>query len=337
MATSFNPDIVVYFSGQFLALGEARVSVLTHALHYGTGVFEGIRGYWDADAQELYLVRPREHYQRWQANCRILRLELPRTPSELADLTAELVRRNRFRTNLYIRPLAFKSAERIGVHPDEQDGYAIIALPFGDYLDSRHGLHAGVSSWRRIEDNAIPGRAKICGAYVNSALASDEVRRNGFDEAIFLTEDGHVAEGAASNVFLLREGRLVTPPVTENILEGITRASVIELARSELLLETVERPVDRSELYVAEEMFFTGTAVELAPIIRVDHRPVGNGRIGPVTMTLRQLYIEATRGRLPGYRHWLEPVYRVARPERVGDVFETRVEVAAQPVNKEAA
>ncbi|MBI4466287.1 MAG: branched-chain amino acid transaminase [Acidobacteria bacterium] len=312
MGTELDRNILVYFENRFVPLREARVGILTHALHYGTGVFEGIRGYWDADQQELFLVRPRGHYARWRANCGILNIDLPLSTPELCELTVELVRRNRFQSNLYIRPLAYKSAERIGVHPDEQDAFAVVALPFGDYLDSRRGLHAGVASWRRVEDNAIPGRAKICGAYVNSALAGDEARRNGFDEAIFLTESGHVAEGAACNLFLVREGKLITPPVTENILEGITRASAMELARQELRLEVVERRVDRSELYVCDELFFTGTAVEIAPIVRVDHRPVGEARIGPVTAALRKLYADAMRGQLPAYRKWVLPVYHPA-------------------------
>ncbi len=312
MGPTANPEIIVWFDNRFVPLGEARVSILTHALHYGTGVFEGIRGYWSDSEEELFLVRPLEHYQRWQANCGILRLHVPCTPAELCELTAELVRRNGFRTNLYVRPLAYKSAERIGVHPDEHDAFALITLPFGDYIDSRRGLHAGVVSWRRLEDNAIPSRAKICGAYVNSALAGDEARRNGFDEAIMLTEDGHVAEAAAANLFLVRDGKLITPPVTDNILEGITRASVMELARKELKLETIERSVDRSELYVADEAFLTGTAVEVAPIVRVDHRPVGTGQIGPTVTALRNIYSAATRGRLPAYRHWLAPCYQHA-------------------------
>jgi branched-chain amino acid aminotransferase len=313
MAAPVNPDTIVYFRNCFVPLEDAKVSILTHALHYGTGVFEGIRGYWDSDLQELFLLRVPEHYGRWKANCGILRLVVPPGIEELCDLTVDLVRRNHFEQNIYIRPLAYKSAERIGVSPDADDAFAVMAVPYGDYLDSRKGLHAGVTSWRRVEDNAIPGRAKICGAYVNSALASDEVRRNGFDEAIFLNEDGHVAEGASSNLFLVRAGRLITPAVSDNILEGITSDSVMQLARQELHLDVVERSIDRSELYVSDEAFFTGTAVEVAPITKVDHRPVGSGAIGPVTAALRRLYWEATHGRLPAYRGWLLPVYE-SRP-----------------------
>jgi len=313
MGAPVNPDTIVYFRNRFVPLEDAKVSILTHALHYGTGVFEGIRGYWDRDLQELFLLRLPEHYRRWKANCGILRLVVPPGIEELCDLTVDLVRLNHFEQNIYIRPLAYKSAERIGVSPDAEDAFAVMAVPYDGYLDSRKGLHAGVTSWRRVEDNAIPGRAKICGAYVNSALASDEVRRNGFDEAIFLNEDGHVAEGASSNLFIVRAGRLITPAVSDNILEGITRDSVMQLARQELHLDVVERSIDRSELYVSDEAFFTGTAVEVAPITKVDHRPVGSGAIGPVTAALRRLYWEATHGRLPAYRRWLLPVYE-SRP-----------------------
>ena len=288
------------------------MSILTHALHYGTGVFDGIRGYWDEQQEQLFLVRPMEHFAPLEGNSGILRIGIPPDAAELCDITAELIRRNHFQSHVYVRPLAYKSAERIGVNPDDRDDFSVIVVPFGDYLDSRHGLHAGVVSWRRIEDNAIPGRAKICGSYVNSALAGDEARRNGFDEAIFLTEAGHVAEGATCNIFLVRGGKLVTPPGTENILEGITRNCVMELARSELHMEVVERPVDRSELYVCDEIFFTGTAVEVAPVVEVDHRPVSSGTIGPVARQLRRLYYEATRGYMAHYQHWLVRVYHPA-------------------------
>jgi branched-chain amino acid aminotransferase len=256
-----------------------------------------------------------EHFRRWKANSGILRIGIAPDASELCGIAVELIRRNRFHSHVYVRPLAYKSAERIGVNPDDRDAFSVIVVPFGDYLDSRRGLHAGVVSWRRIEDNAIPGRAKICGSYVNSALAGDEARRNGFDEAIFLTEAGHVAEGATCNIFLVRGGKLVTPPGSENILEGITRNCVMELAHNELHMEVVERPVDRSELYLADEIFFTGTAVELAPVTQVDHRAVGSGAIGPVAAELRFLYLEATRGHLANYRHWLLPAYDLAPAE----------------------
>jgi branched-chain amino acid aminotransferase len=310
MRADADQNLIVYFGGQYRPMREARVGILTHALHYGTGVFEGIRAYWDEAQQELFALRPVEHFERWKQNCAILRISIPHSPEELSAIAVELMRRNSLETSVYIRPIAYKSAERIGVSPDDEDAFAIVALPFGDYLPSDRGLHAGVSSWRRIEDNAIPARAKICGAYVNSALASDEARRCGFDEAILLNESGHVAEGSTCNIFMVRKGELITPPVTENVLEGITRDSVMQLVARELNLEVVERPIDRSELYVCDELFFTGTAVGIAPVVRVDHRPVNDGAIGSLTRQVRQLYFDAARGHLPAYWKWLTPVYQ---------------------------
>lgn len=309
MKAEADPSVIVYFNGQYMPISEARVGILTHALHYGTGVFEGVRAYWDDSAEELYILRAREHYERWKQNCGILRIEVPRTSDELCAITTELMRRNGFHCNVYVRPIAYKCAERIGLASDDQDAFAIIAVPYGEYLHAEKGLHAGVSSWRRIDDNAIPARGKICGAYANSALASDDARRSGFDEAILLNESGHVAEGATCNLFMVRKGKLITPTVTDNVLEGITRDSIAELTRRELGVDMIERSIDRSELYVCDELFLTGTAVGIAPIVRVDHRPVRDGVIGPLTKRLSQLYFEAARGHLAGYRKWLLPVY----------------------------
>ena len=303
------PDTIVWFQNKFVRLAEANVSVLTHAFNYGTGVFEGIRGYYEPHCQELFLVRMIEHYERWKRNCKILRIQVTPSITELAEITAELCRQNNYRRGVYVRPLAYKAAARLGVPADDNDAYSITAVPLGDYLAGKKGVKAGVSSWRRIEDNAIPGRAKISGAYVNSVLAIDEARRNGHDEAIFLNENGHVAEGATSNLFMVRAGKLITPPASDNILEGITRASVMELASRQLGVEIVERSIDRSELYVCDELFFSGTAVEVTPVLEVDHRPVGTGDVGAVTQKLRALFIDATRGRLPAYVGWLWPVY----------------------------
>jgi branched-chain amino acid aminotransferase len=309
MNAEADPNLIVYFDGQYVPLREARVGILTHALHYGTGVFEGIRGYWDDAEHQLFLMRPREHYERWKQNCGILRIHVPASAEELCAITIELMRRNAFRTDVYVRPLAWKCAQRIGVSMDDQDAFAVVALPFGEYLHSDKGLHAGVSSWRRIEDNAIPARAKICGAYVNSALATDEVRQSGFDEAILLNESGHVAEGATCNLFMVRGDQLITPSITENVLEGITRASIIDLAFRELGQRVVERAIDRSELYVCDELFLTGTAVGVAPVVRVDHRPVKDGTIGAVTREIRQLYFDASRGHMRAYRKWVVPAF----------------------------
>lgn len=307
MQAECDPNPTVYFNGEYVPMREAHVGILTHALHYGTGVFEGIRAYWNATEEQLFVFRPKEHYLRWKQNCGILRIAVTASVEELSEITIQLLRRNGFCTSVYIRPLAFKCAERVGVCPDDRDSFAIVALPFGDYLPSDKGLHVGVSSWRRIEDNAIPARAKICGAYVNSSLASDDARRSGFDEALLLNESGRVAEGATCNLLMVRNGALITPPATENVLEGITRNSIMELAEHELGLPVVERPIGRSELYVCDELFLTGTAVGIAPVVRVDHRPVKDGSIGAVTRQARQLYADAAQGRLRAYRKWVVP------------------------------
>jgi len=318
MSASVDPKTIVYFNGQYVPLAEAHVGILTHALHYGTGVFEGIRAHWDEAQQELFVMRSVEHYERWKQNCGFLRIVVPPSAEELSEISLELMRKNAFKTNVYVRPLAYKSAERIGVSYDDQDSFALIALPFGDYLPTDRGLHAGVSSWRRIDDNAIPARGKICGAYVNSALASDEAHRCGFDDAIFLNDSGHVAEGAACNIFMVRKGKLITPPVSENILEGITRNAIMELAHQELGLDVVERPIDRSELYICDELFFTGTAVGIAPVTQVDHRLVKDGSIGAISHELQGVYFNATRGHLRAYWHWLTPVYKSGMKDEHG-------------------
>jgi branched-chain amino acid aminotransferase len=261
----------------------------------------------------MFAMRLLEHYERWKQNCGIMRIVVPPSSEELCEITLELIRRNNFRTNVYVRPIAYKCAERVGISFDDQDAFALIALPFGDYLAKEGGLHACVSSWRRVDDNAIPARGKIGGAYVNSALASDEAHRCGFDEAIFLNEAGHVAEGSSCNIFMVRKGKLITPSVTENVLEGITRDSIMELARRELGIEVIERPIDRSELYICDELFFSGTAVGLAPVTQVNHRTVKDGKIGTIARGLQQLYFDATRGHLPAYSKWLTPVYKTRK------------------------
>lgn len=314
MQLDADPNLIIYFNGQYIPLAEARVGILTHALHYGTGVFEGIRAHWNEAQQDLFVLRPLEHYERWVRNCGILRIAVPLTPSQLTDITLELIRRNNLRTNVYVRPLAYKCAERVGVLPDDRDAFAIVALPFGEYLHAENGIHAGVSAWRRIEDHAIPARGKICGAYVNSVLATEDARRSGFDEAILLNQNGHVAEGATCNIFLVRRGKVLTPPVYDNVLEGITRDCVMELARREMHLEVIERSIDMSELLIADEVFFTGTAVGIAPIVRINHHPVHDGAIGPVARGIQQLYNDAVLGRLGGFRNWLVPAYQLPAP-----------------------
>jgi branched-chain amino acid aminotransferase len=224
-----------------------------------------------------------------------------------------------------VRPVAFKSATRVGVVLPAEDAFAMIAVPLGDYLDTRKGLHCGISSWRRLQDNSIPCRAKICGAYVNSALAAQEARDRGFDEAILLNEAGNVAEGSAMNLFLVRDGRLITPDVSQGILEGITRDTIMRLAQDLLEVPTEERAVDRAEVYVADEIFLCGTAAQIAPVTRVDGRPIATGTPGPLTLQVQALYERIVRGKVPQYRSWVEPVYGYTRvPETAAAPAEER-------------
>ncbi|HEY8498915.1 MAG TPA: branched-chain amino acid transaminase [Limnochordales bacterium] len=302
-----------YFQGKVVPLEEARVSIMTHAFNYGTGCFEGIRAYWSEEHQELYVFRMREHYQRLLESCKILRIEPRLSLEELEAITLEVLRRNGDREDVYIRPLFYKSAEVVGVRLHGlSDDFALYVVPFGPYIDVDRPIRCRVASWRHVNDVAIPMRAKICGSYVNAALAKSEAVEDGYDEAIFLTADGHVSEGSAENLFMVRRGKLVTTPVYEDILEGITRATVIQLARQFLDLEVEERPIDRTELYVAEEVFLVGTGAQVSPVGEIDHRKVGRGEIGPITRRIQQLYFDTVKGRVEALRHWLTPVYRRA-------------------------
>ncbi|MCR4405006.1 MAG: branched-chain amino acid transaminase [Candidatus Acetothermia bacterium] len=298
-----------FFRGKIVPISEAKVSIMTSALNYGTGVFEGIRAYWNEEEEQLYIFRLREHFERFLRNCRLLLIDLPYTVEQLCALAVELLQREGFRRDVYIRPLAYKSSEVIGVRlHDLESGCAIFAVPFGEYIDRPGGARVMVSSWRRLSDNAIPPRNKITGAYVNSALAKSEAHLNGFDDALMLTEDGHLSEGSAANLFLVRDGRLITSPVSDEILEGITRATVLQFAQ-DLGIEALERRIDRSEIYVADEAFLCGTAVGIVPLIEVDRRPIGTGTPGRISTELRSLYQATVRGMEPRYRRWCTPVY----------------------------
>lgn len=301
---------IVYFNKQFLPLAEAKVSIRTNALQYGTGIFEGIRAYWSQTEQQLFVFKLPEHYERMLNNCNVLKLKVGHDVKELCAITVDLLRRNQPKEDTYIRPIAYISSEGIGPKLVGYDtGFGIYTLPLGDYIDTSAGIKVGVASWRRINDNTIPARCKVTGSYVNSALAKTEALEQGFDEAIFLTQDGYVCEGSAENIFLVRDGVLVTPDLSQDILEGITRTVLISLCRDELGLKVVERQVGRTELYIAEEAFLCGTGAQVSSIVEVDRRPVGNGRIGPITTRIQQLYFEVVKGRHPKYRHWCTPVY----------------------------
>ena len=301
-------ELICYFEGDWVPMRDAKVSVMTHAFMYGTATFEGIRGYWNADQGRLYGLKIREHVERIRQSCRILLMEDVPSVDELTRLIVETVRRNGFREDAYIRPSFYKSTAAIGVrlHDLENELY-IIALPFGNYIDTESGVRVMTSSWRRNADEALPARGKIVGGYVNMAFQKTEAELNGFDEAIVLTAGGHVNEASAANVFMVRDGVALTPPVSDDLLEGVTRKAIMELLANEGI-PVEERSIDRSELYVADEVFLCGTGVQVSPIIEIDHRPVGSGGIGPIGRLVRDRYFDAVRGRLPEYAHWLTPI-----------------------------
>jgi branched-chain amino acid aminotransferase len=299
-----------FFKGRIVPYSEAKVGVLTHTLNYGTGIFGGLRGYWNETEGQLFLFRPHDHYHRFLESAGLLLMKFPYSEDQLTRFTIDLLKAEKFHTDCYIRPIAYYADETIGVRlHDLNPEITIVSIPFGQYVENEEGSHVTISSWRRIDDNMIPARGKIAGAYVNSAFIKTDAQRAGFDEAIVLNQDGHVAEGSAENLFIVRKGIVCTPPVTENILEGITRRTVMMLLRNELGLEVVERPIDRTEIYLAEEIFFCGTGVQIAAVTKVDHRPIGTGQLGPITAKLRGLYFDVVRGRAPKYRELCFPVY----------------------------
>jgi branched-chain amino acid aminotransferase len=301
-------QLTCYFEGQYVPLGEAKVSIMTTAFMYGTAVFEGMRAYWNEDDRTVYGLRFREHMERLRKNASILLMtDLP-SIDELVRIAVECVRRNGFQQDVYLRPAVYKSGTGVGVKlhgiPHE---VCLFAVPFGNYVDVDAGITMMTSTWRRNADDAIPARAKITGGYVNMALQKTEAELNGFDEALVLTAEGSASEASAANFFIVRDGVLITPPTTDDILEGITRAGVFELAET-LGVPTEVRPVDRSEIYVADEMFLCGTGVQLAPVVELDHRPIGGGRVGPISHDVHDLYFAAVRGQDDRFRHWLTPI-----------------------------
>ena len=283
----------VYFDGEYRQYKDVHLGLMTHALHYGTGCFEGIRAYWNENQQQLFCLLMESHFKRLKNSARIIKVDLPYTVDQMVEATLEIMRRNGYRQDVYIRPFAFKSSEEIGVRLHGlRDSFAIYTAPFGNYIDTDNGIRCMVSSWRRIDDNAAPARAKVTGIYINSALAKTEANENGFDEAIVLTQEGHVSEGSAENLFIVRDGVVITPPASDDL--GLT---------------VVERSIDRSELYVTDELFLCGTGAQVSPVIEVDRRQVGDGKPGPITTQLQKLYFDIVKGRVEERLGWLHPVY----------------------------
>lgn len=301
--------LICMFEGQYVPLGEAKVSIMTHAFLYGTAVFEGIRAYWNEVHGQLYALKVREHMERIRSSAKVLLMSDVPSVDQLTAEAVEVLRRNGFRQDAYVRPSFYKSTQAIGVklHGLEHR-YYILAIPFGDYVDTTVGVRVATVSWRRTSDPAIPSRAKIVGSYVNPAFSKSEAMLDGYDEALVLTDDGHISEGSAENIFVIRDGTLFTPPVTDDILEGITRAAIKEIC-ADLGLPVVERSIDRSEIYIADEAFFCGTGAQISPIIEVDRRAVGSGAVGPITARIKDRYFDIVRGNVPEFAHWVTPVY----------------------------
>ena len=294
-----------FFEGKIVPFAEANVSIATHALNYGTAVFGGIRGYWNEEKKKLYIFRPYDHYRRLLNSGRMMNMQIPYDEDGLIQLTLDLVRTEGWQTDIYIRPLIYKADMGIGVRlHDLKDELSIFSMPFKQYVKNETNAHVTVSSWRRLDDNAIPARGKVSGAYANSALIKTDANLSGFDEALVLNQNGHISEGSAMNIFMVRDGMVIPPPVTDNILEGITRRTAMELAKNELGLQVVERSIDRTELFICEELFMTGSAAQIVAITKVDHRPVGKGEMGPVAGQLREHFDNVVRAKNPKYANW---------------------------------
>ncbi len=305
-----HPNTWVFFAGDFARYQDVKLGLMTHALHYGTAVFEGIRAYWNPKKEQLYLLQAAAHFDRMHRSANVMRMKVPYTTEELVNFTLELLRRNQFKSDVYVRPLLYTSSEEIGVRLHNLDrGFFIYATPFGNYVAIEGGIRCMVSTWRRVPDQALPARAKVSGAYAQSALAKSEAVEAGYDEAIVLSVDGHVSEGSAENLFMLKDGVFVTPPVTDDILEGVTRQLLMKVIKDELNLDVLERSIDRTELYTCDELFLCGTGAQISPVVEVDRRPVGDGKVGEFTQELQNIYFNAVRGDTPKYKDWTIPVY----------------------------
>ncbi len=310
MGKAMEAGSIAYFEGKYVPIEGAKISVMTHAFNYGTGLFEGIRGYYTKDEDNILIFKLDEHIDRFVRNFNVLCMEVPESREQIREVCIELVRRSEFREDCYIRPICYKSQLSLGpVVKGVESSFCCYVIKLGDYVDVESGLDVAVSSWRRLSDNAIPTRTKSTGGYINSSLAASEAKQAGFDEAVFLREDGTVSEGSGMNIFIVRDNKLITPPPSADILVGITRNCVIELAAEEFGLEVIEQPIARTELYVADEVFFSGTAAQVAPVRSVDHRLIADGKLGPVSKKLQACYFKVVQGKVEKYRHWCTAVY----------------------------
>lgn len=298
-----------YFKGKIVPFEKATIGIMTHGFNYGTGVFEGIRGYWNKDQQKMYILKLKEHYLRLIKSCNALQIKLDLSLKELMDLTVKLVKKNGYKQDVYIRPLAYKSEEKIGLglHGIEDD-LTIYLAPFGNYLDVSSGIKVCVSKYRRISEYSMPIGAKLTGTYFNSSLAKSDALKRGFVEAITLSHKGNVAEGSGENLFMVKNGQLITPRLSDDILPGITRKAIMQLAKNELGIKTIEKSFKPAALYKADELFFCGTGAQISPIVQLEKKKIGKGKVGPITAQLQDIYFRAVRGEIPKYRSWVTPV-----------------------------
>tara|TARA_B100000700_G_scaffold222511_1_gene245161 strand:- start:18348 stop:19268 length:921 start_codon:yes stop_codon:yes gene_type:complete len=304
------PKPTAFLNGEFTELENAKISIVTHAFNYGTGVFEGIRGNWNEKKNQLYIYKLEEHINRILHSSKIMRLEPKYSKEKMIDVIIDLVKRNDYKEDIYIRPIVYKSSEIVGLRMhDLDDEFLVYIVPFGDYLDPSKGINCGTSSFRRIDDSMIPVRAKVTGLYVNNSMAKTEAYLNGYDEAIMLNMDGHVSEGTGENIAIIKGQTIISPAVSDNILEGITLETALQIAEKELNLNVERRTIDRSELYIADEVLMTGTAAHITPVVSIDKINIGNGQPGSITKTMQEKYFSIIKGENDSYSSDLSKIY----------------------------
>lgn len=301
---------IVYFNGKFIPEEKASVPITTHALHYGTGCFEGIRAYYNKDRDALYVFRMEDHYKRLMRSCKVMHISLPNTITELCDITRDLVKKNFSQTDIYIRPLAYKSDPAVGNFnlKNLRDGFLIYTVPLGRHLDTQKGIRTHISSWIRVSNNSIPPKAKITGSYANTSLAKTESAIAGFDEALMSDSKGNIVEGSAENIFIVKSNVLITPPTSDDILVGITRDTVKIIAKEKLKMDTVEKSISKKELYQADEVFLVGTGAEIAEVIEIDGKIIGNNKVKSVFSKINHIYLRMVHGELPEYIKYLTKI-----------------------------
>ncbi|PZC40918.1 MAG: branched-chain amino acid aminotransferase [Chloroflexi bacterium] len=301
---------IAYLNNEFMELKDAKINIVTHAFNYGTGVFEGIRGNWNDQSEQLYIFKLEEHVERIFNSAKIMRLDPQITKDQMCQILIELVKKNNYREDIYIRPIIYKSSEIVGLRMhDLDDDFLAYIVPFGNYLDPNAGIHCGVSSIRRIDDSMVPVRAKVTGIYVNNSMAKTEAVLNGYDEAIMLNMDGHISEGTGENIVIIKNNTIISPTAADNILEGLTLEAVLEIVKNHLQINIERRSIDRSELYIADEVFMTGTAAHVTPVVSIDKINIGNGKPGLLSKKIQEIYFSIIRGENDQYSKWLKKIY----------------------------